>query len=280
MAALGSRSRLLLVLGAVGVLVVGLIVGLVVAGDDDGGKVRTAADDGSSTTSTGDSTTSSTVAGADGPSDAGEGGGGATIAPPATVPTDGLTGDALELANAINKASLLTYRARYEGDHTNPTNGKVTHTTIEIWRQLPLARRDTLVASPDGTLHTEELRLSDRLVGCVDRNKGDTAPEWICVPKGDKGVDPAEPLLGIARPSGGAVVARSATVAGVAARCFQVSAATVSDVCFDGDGIPVSLDGGDSNMVRTDLSRGVDPNDIAIPEGAEMRDSNEVSQPS
>jgi hypothetical protein len=276
MAALGSRPRLLLALGAVGVLVVGLVLGLVVAGGDDGGKeVRTAADDGSSTTATDDpSTTSSTAEAPDGAKD------GATIAPPDTVPTDGLGGDALELANAINKASLLTYRARYEGDHTNPANGKVTHTTIEIWRQLPLARRDTLVASPDGTLHTEELRLADRMLGCVDRNKGDTAPAWICVPKGDDGVDPAEPLLGIARPSSGTVVARDATVAGVPARCFQVSASRVADVCFDGDGIPVSLDGGDGNMVRTDLSRGVDPNDIAIPDGAEMRDANEVAQPS
>jgi hypothetical protein len=271
MAAIGPRSRLVVVAGAIAVLVAGLVIGLAVAGGDDGGKeVRTSGDDASTSSTTPDGSTTSTTAGTDGGS----------IAPPDTVSTDGLTGDALELAGAINKASLLTYRAKYEGDHVNAAKGTTSHTTIEIWRQLPLARRDTLVASPEGTLHTEELRLEDRLLGCVDRNKGDTAPSWICVPKGDKGVDPAEPLLGLARPSAGTVAARDATVAGVAARCFTVSGTKVADVCFDADGIPISLDGGDGNMVRTELDRGVDPSDIAIPEGAEMRDSNEVAQPS
>jgi hypothetical protein len=143
---------------------------------------------------------------------------------------------------------------------------------VEIWRQLPLARRDTTITSPDGTLQTRELRLSDQLVGCVDTQKGDAEPEWMCVPSEGQGVDPAEPVLGTARPTDGAVAVRDDVIAGVPARCFSVTDATkVAEVCFDGEGIPVSIDGGDGRLERTEVGRGVDPDTVTLPEGASMR---------
>jgi hypothetical protein len=266
----GGWKRVLVVVGVLAVAFAGLGVGLLLGGDDGGTPESTKTTDATKTSGTddspGDTSTSTTVQHA---------------APPVTVATTGLTGDALELATAINRASGLTYHATYQGTGKDK-NGSSTQVKVEIWRQLPLARRDTTIVTNDGTLHTEELRLEDRLLGCVDRNKGDTEPDFVCFPSAGKGVDPAEPVIGLGRPASGTVVARNETVGGVGARCFRVTLAVgtkVQDVCFDGDGIPVAIDGGDSRLVRSDLGRGVDPATIAIPPDAEMQNSADPAGP-
>lgn len=270
-----GRTRVVTVLAVLAVALLGVGIGYAVgAGDDDSNEVRAADSDPTSTeTTAGDGAT-------DGATD--EPGDGTTeepsVAPPTEVATEGLQGAALELAVAINRAGALTYHAVYRGQHTSET-GAGSDVTVEMWRQLPLARRDTTIATTDGTLRTRELRLLDQLLGCIDTSKGDTEPEWICLPSAGKGVDPAEPLLGVARPTDGTVVARDDTVEGLAARCFTVTEAdsTVQEVCFDVDGIPVSIDGGDGVIVRTELGRGVDPDTIAVPEGATMRSDEEAA---
>ena len=264
-----ARKRVLLALGGLAIALVGTVVGYAVAGGgDDDDKVRaTGSEDTNSTT---DDTSDATDGSLD-TTDEGGDGGEATVASPATVPTDGLEGAALELANATNRAATLTYHAVYEGDSKNK-KGDTTQVKVEVWRQLPLARRDTTITSPDGTLQTRELRLLDQLVGCVDTQKGDSEPEWMCVPSEGKGVDPAEPVLGTARPTDGAVTVRDDVIAGVPSRCFSVAdTVKVAEVCFDAEGIPVSIDGGDGRLERTEVGRGVDPDTVTLPEGASMR---------
>lgn len=259
-----NRARVLVVIGVVAIALLGAVVGFLLANDsaDDDKAVVT---DGSTTSTTAGEGTTSTSAGA--PS--------GDIAPPTPVPTEGLSGPALDLATAINRAMGLTYHATFEASGSSSTGGAMS-SKLEMWRQDPLARRDTYIDSENGTLHTMELRLRDRLVGCTDKNKGDQEPSWICFPKPDRGADPADPVFGQARPSAGPVTASVATVAGVTSTCFRVTAADkVQEVCFDSDGIPTSIDGGGAGgrFVRTSLSRGVDPATIAIPPGAEMRAS-------
>ena len=185
--AASSRNRALMVLGAVLIAALGLVAGLALAGDDDDTKVE--ADANTSSTDVSDDTTDTT--------DTTVAEGGATISPLPPVATDGLEGPALELATLTNQAALLTYHAVYEGEHLNE-KGQTSEVKVEIWRQLPLARRDTTIAAPDGRLQTRELRLTDQLVGCVDTEAGEAEPEWMCVPSAGKGVDPAEPILGTA----------------------------------------------------------------------------------
>jgi hypothetical protein len=262
-----SRRTLGFVLGGLLVALLGALGGYALAGSDGSSDERVdSADASTSTTSSDDSgddsaddgTTTTAVA--------------APIPAPEPIATDGLTGAALELAEAINRAGSLTYHAVYSGSHAS-SSGSTSEVTVEIWRQLPLARRDTSIKADTGTLSTRELRLADQLLGCVDTSKGDTEPAWICLPAAGKGVDPADPVLGRATPTDGAVAARDDEVAGEAARCFTVTEAdgTVQEACFDLDGIPLSIDGGDGRLVRSEVGRGVDPAVVAIPEGAEMR---------
>jgi hypothetical protein len=262
------------VAGVLAVAALGVLGGYALRGGDDDTSTVRAADTDPTTDSTDDAT-------ADGGDDAGAPDDAndpstpdtepADLAPPSPVPTDGLDPVALELANAINTASSLSYHAVYKGTGSG-ANGP-TDVTVEIWRQLPLARRDTVLATGEGRLHTLELRLRDRLVGCIDTDDGTGEPEWVCLPSAGKGVDPAEPLLGTVRPVSGAVTVRDDTVAGVPARCFTVTSADapVAEACFDADGIPVSIDGGDGRLERVEVGRGVDPEVIVIPPGAEER---------
>jgi hypothetical protein len=275
-----ARNRVLMALGAVAVALVGSVIGYTVAGDDDDEPTKLDAsgtDSGSTTDDGGASDEGSEDDGGadDGASDEGP----SEVPPPVPVSTDGLTGPALDLANAINNASSLTYHAVYQGSHED-VNGAPTEITVEVWRGLPLARRDTRVKAGDGTLQTRELRLADGLFGCVDTQKGDTEPEWICLPDAGQGTDAAEPVLGRARPVEGTVTVADDTVGGVPSRCYTVTGVSkVEEVCFDADGIPTSIDGGDGAIVRTQVGRGIDPDDIVIPEGAEMRQHDSVVEP-
>ena len=260
---MSKRTQVLVIIGVVAIALLGGVVGFLIANDsaDDDGALVT---DGSTTTSApADSSTTSTTAG---PSTG-------DIAPPTPIPTDGLTGPALDLATSINRASGLTYHAVYEANGPSSTGG-ASRSKLEVWRQDPLARRDFYIESDGGTLHTMELRLRDRLLGCTDKNKGDVDPDWVCVPKPDKGKDPADPVAGQARPTDGTVTTTTETIAGAPSTCFTVtSAARAQQVCFDGDGIPTLIDGGGAGgkFLRISLGRGVDPATIAIPEGAELQ---------
>jgi hypothetical protein len=238
----------LVVLGA------GVLVGRAIGGDDKGSTSTASSSSGDGSSAIGPSTSAPAV----------------TIAPPTTLASTDLDPAAAELAAAINKAFTLTYHATYEGTRTS-TTGSTATITVEVWLQAPLARRDTLIVNPKGTVHTDELRLADKIQGCIDSSLGSGSPSWTCVPTNGRGVDPADPILGVARPLKGAVTARDDHVGDTAVRCFSVATpgkAGPEDVCFDHDGIPAAFDGGDGRLERTTLTRGVDPGDIVLPAGA------------
>ena len=191
-----------------------------------------------------------------------------TIAPPTTIATAALQGDAAELAAAIDKATTLTYDARYDASTTD-ANGTTATQVVEIWRQGSRARRDTVITSDQGSLHTEEFRLTDQMIGCIDTNTGGTTAQFTCVPTEGRGVDPGDPLIGVARPVNGSVTARDDHVGSLAVRCFDVATADgTQEACFDGDGIPVVIDGGDGRLMRQSVSREVEAATFEPPHSA------------
>jgi hypothetical protein len=258
-------SRRLALIGAfIIVAAVGIGAGYALRGGD-AKKAATTASSASASSSSASSSSSSAPPTSVGPTPA-------TLAPPTTLSTAGLDGPAAELATAINKASGLTYHAVYKGTTTGKS-GTASEQTVEIWRQLPLARRDTTLVSPKGSFHTEEYRLVDKIVGCVDTAMaGAGTSKFTCLPAEGKGVDPADPLIGTARPVNGAVTVRDDTIGSLTVRCFSVRATSgaVQEACFDGDGIPASIDGGDGRLVRVEVGRGVDPAVIQVPQGAQQ----------
>jgi hypothetical protein len=185
-----------------------------------------------------------------------------TLPPPPAIAGDGLEGAALELARAINAASALEYHAVYRADPPPTRPGEAPTTiTVELWRQLPRARRDTAVVGAK-ELRTQEYRLFDRFVGCIDASAGS---EFVCLEQKGK-VDPSDVVLGVVKPSDGPVVASAETVLGVPARCYSVLHAgrPSKRVCFDAVGIPLVIDGGEGQLDRVSLDRTVS-NAVFVP---------------
>lgn len=228
----------------------GIAIGASLGGDDG--------DD--SAAATGSTGTTEAVVGPVAPTTAGPGGSGA-VAPPEPFATAGLDGDALELAEAYNRALQLTYHARYE---TQP-GGDTEPVVVEVFRRPPLARRDTTTGSGDQALNISEYRTNENAhVGCV--LSPDEGGQDLCVVAPSDSVDPADPIIGVLDPTTTAVTASDADVAGGPARCFEgPSANGTARVCFDGDGIPVSIDGGDGELVRVSVERGVDDDAFVLP---------------
>lgn len=236
--------RAFLVAGGAGVLAAGIAIGAVAFGGDN-----TGGGGGATPTTTTAVSTSTTAEGDD------------RTAPAPTVGNTGLDGAALELAEAVNVAYQLTYHATYESVEES------SDVVVEVWRKPPLARRDTRTGERDAALHISEYRTRENAhVGCVRGRGGGN--EALCLLAPPEGVDPAHPIIGVLDPSAGPVTASDETVAGVAARCFSAPAkdeGLTAVACFDADGIPVAIDGGDGRLERVALERGVSDDDFVPP---------------
>lgn len=184
--------------------------------------------------------------------------------PATTVPEEGLTGDALELAQAINRAHQLTYHILLRS--TDPESPQDT----ELWRRLPEARRDVRLASGSGSLETREFRSPERgHIGCLVDTSGSRQTTCVQAPPGE--LDPADPVLGAVDPAAGVVTASDSTLGGRPIRCFTVDVGDGLNhvACFDGDGIPAVLDGGDGRLERVgDPERGVADDVFVVPDAS------------
>ena len=251
------RARLLVVLAVVVALGGGLGLGaLLFSGDDDDDD----AVDSSATTVDEPDGSTTTAGPAQGPSTP------ATVAdlPAITVPEEGLSGPELELAQAINRAHQLTYHILLRS--TDPERPNET----ELWRRLPLARRDARLGSGDQVLETQEYRSpEDGHIGCLIDTSG--TGQTTCLQAPPDSLDPAVPILGVIDPAAGPVTATDETVGGVAVRCFSQDQpdGTTNVACFDADGIPAVLDGGDGRLERVgEPERGVDDEVFVRPDSS------------
>lgn len=255
MSRIGRRAALGIVL--VAVLGAGVGLGALLFGDDDGSQVDAA---GGVTTTVADGGTagSSTTSGADEP-----GADRPSSAP--TIPVDGLSGDALEFVEALNRASGMTYHARYEGA-SQTEDGTTANVAVEVWRRLPLARRDFTIAGGGQRFASREYRTSSGILGCLDTTD-DGTDDFQCTDTSVGAGHPGAAAFGAVDPHGGAVTAADDTVDGVAVRCYRVTpdAGLPKEVCFDGNGIPLVVDDGEIRLVRTELDDDVTDADLAPP---------------
>lgn len=261
--AVTSRRLALGALLVAALIAVGVLAAQVFgSGDgDDGERVGgdTAASDG--TSSTRDSVASSTTVGEEddpdqGPASFGDG--------PPTVPVDGLDADARALAEAINQANTMTYHARYEGTGTTG-NGDANEVIVELWRRLPLARRDLTIIGAGQRIDSREYRTESGGIGCLDNSLAGSG-DFRCTEAPAGAADPAAATFGAIDPTSGSVSATDDTVDGVAVRCFQVEVDTETrpEVCFDGQGVPMVVDDGDGlRVVRTVLDDEISDDDLA-----------------
>lgn len=172
--------------------------------------------------------------------------------------------EALEMAGAIERADSLTYHARYEG-LTQTENGEPRSTVIEVWKQPPLARRDTTASAGDTTLFIQEFHTAEGLIGCLEVTLGEES-QVQCQHLGEEeSVDAAAATFEAVDPQAGRVTAVDDTIDGVAVRCFRVAALRPQELCFDGDGIPVVVDDGVLRLERTAMDADVTDADLVPP---------------
>lgn len=230
-------------------LVAGIVLGAVLFGDDDEAAVGPTTSAAPSTTGGGSSTTE--TPGVTQPS-------GGAIAPPTTIDTDGLDGDALALAEAINRAYGLRYHAAFEGQLQAGAAG-TRDVRLEVWRDPEaFARRDTIVTGESG-LNTREIRRVEGLYGCLSPN----LERWVCT-RGSGSVDPADPVFGAIDPHVGIVVDAPAEAG--AARCFNYLAPDGDRlVCFDDVGIPLIIDTDSGRLTRALVDEAVAATDFDLP---------------
>ncbi len=246
-----GRRVVITVVVAVAALAAGVGIGAALFGGDDSG-----GDSGATSTTTSGPgnfvTTTTTSAPVNG-----------SVPPPPTVDEDDLEGEALALAQAINRAADLTYHAVFEGTTAGASGGGVGTLRVEVWRSPPRARRDTVLGLADQTIESVEVRLEDEVVGCV--RIGADAP-FDCRPNPDPEADPSAPLFDSVDPRAGTVTARDDVAAGTPVRCWIVVTATGApqEACFDEAGIPAVIDGGDGHLERTAVDTSV-PDDVFTP---------------
>lgn len=262
-----DRRRLLAtVAGGVAIAVVAVIVGFLLGRSSDDDTV--AASDTSTTTAGTDEGGTDDEPDGPGDTDSETGGpddsGGSddeVLAPPATIPTEGLEGDALALAEAMNTAAGLEYHARYEGE--NVTEQGTTSVAVEVWRRLPRARRDTTISGTQ-ELRTSEFRLPDGIIGCVG-SPPDVPLSCFEAPSGT--VDPSDPVLGAVDPHAGLVIYREGEFEGVRVDCWEVESIDdpTTTLCVDEAGIPLVIDGGDGRLLRTLLDDAIDSSSFELP---------------
>jgi hypothetical protein len=181
---------------------------------------------------------------------------GTTTTAPATSGGSGLSGEALTLQRLLTHGNTVTYHATYSLSSTSAqaAGGSIA---VEVWRKPPEERQDSsaiIAGSP--AQHQEALSLPSGLVNCVQAGTGN----WSCQ------------SIGNALPSGpdaivkqitdslaqDQVTSRSATVATIAARCFDVTGgSTKLTLCVDADGIPVEVTDGTNTLEASEVDHHV-----------------------
>lgn len=189
--------------------------------------------------------------------------------PATTVPVEEFTGDNRELAEAINRAHQLSYHIVLRASDPDSTN------ETELWRRLPQARRDTRLGSGEANLETREFRLPERgHIGCLMDAAGLGQTTCIQAPPGE--LDPADPVLGVVDPAAGPVTITDETLNGQPIRCYsQTIEGTQHVACFDEEGIPAVLDGGDARLERVgEPERGITDDVFVVPDSSFIPDDS------
>lgn len=164
-----------------------------------------------------------------------------------TSSTPGVSVNAKEFLDRIDKASKATFHVRYS---TGSATG--SHAVLEIWHTADRVRRDVqAVSATEGTAHTEEILANNKLVRCVLF----AGKPWQCVgAPTSAGASVADPLQGADHDVAGRKVTVTVdTIAGHPAKCYTVAAGTTtakpSRYCLSADNVPLRIDGGDGKPV-------------------------------
>ena len=193
----------------------------------------------------------------------GSGGGHAktTTVPALGTPTTvNLDTGAKELVALIAKGKAVTYHATYTAVVQSTT------LSLELWQKPPLARRDASFTSGSSSTHTEEFKLNNELVGCIQQ----TGSSWKCT-NSNSGQDPSDGVIGALTQALGnrTVMAKNDTVSGRAVRCYsaaQVGPLPPVQICLTPDtGIPVLVDAGAGKITLTGVDLTVPANVFSLP---------------
>jgi hypothetical protein len=164
---------------------------------------------------------------------------------------DALAPAARELVTLADRGSRVPHHASYQ---------QPDGPTFEVWTDGEQIREETVL--PDGERRLL-LRTEDEAVECVEAEGG-----WDCT-------EPSAPGSGVqgrveqltADLAGAEVTARSATVAEVDVRCFDVAVAEdeALEICLTAEGVLARLAAGGDRLELVELDDDVDEDDFQVP---------------
>ena len=166
-------------------------------------------------------------------------------------PAKNLSDDAEELLELLDKRDEATYHAKYEASAPG-TEGLV----LETWQSPPNVRQDSEIRSGTQVVRARVLASSERRIRCSQLNNAG----WQCRLATAAEADD-DPLASFRQRLGqGTVVASDASIGGRTVRCFELATPEgTSKLCaVPRTGVPVSVEGGDTELRLVTLDDAVD----------------------
>ena len=192
----------------------------------------------------------------------GKSGGPLVTQPAASSTTLKLSNATKDLLALLAKGKNVVYHATYSAAVSGSS------VSIELWQKPPLARRDTVFnASGTSSTRTEEFKLADQLVGCLQQGGG----AWKCTQEPAGSQDPSDAVVSNVGQalSGRDVTEKDQTISGRPVRCYSAPAVgtlQAVEICLTADnGIPVLVDAGSGKITLDDINTQVPDSVFSLP---------------
>jgi hypothetical protein len=179
-----------------------------------------------------------------------------------TVPLSATASDMLHL---LSLGAKTDYHATYQvSSGTSASQG--ASVTLELWRRPPQVRQDTVVKIKGSSSDTAAFQIASGLVECTQQDK----KGWSCV-QGSGQQSPSSPqqlaTSAAEQLAGARVQESSATIAGRSAQCFSFTVSgDATEICIDGQGIPLKLSSGGSTMTMMSIDHSLPAGVFTPPE--------------
>lgn len=187
-----------------------------------------------------------------------------TVATAPTATTLPLDDAGSELADLLARSRDATFHATYEATKPATTEGGVAERyTVDLFRDAGRTRQDTATALSGGDYLTSGILRDGVSIVCAKQGTAD----WVCSQNEVDDESVADGIFGqiVDQLGGVEVTATDETIDGREVRCFSYETAEgPGSMCLTGEGIPVRILGGDTELVLTELTDDV-PDDAFEP---------------
>lgn len=184
---------------------------------------------------------------------------------PTTTSTKPVTKVGHELLDRLAKGRQLELHLKLEPDPATPS-ADGSNVTLELWRNGDLVRQDLVLTGPGVRNEVSSFQRPDGDYYCQKAQDAD----WVCQATRSTATESGQPAglveSAAATLAGAEVVATDTTVAGQAARCYDIKGQQgASTLCVSAEGIPLRIGVNSQQLTATTIERSVDPKAFDLP---------------